>query len=99
MTLGYDPLLRLYETSAGRRFAYDGERMIAEYSTGNVLQARHVFGPGVDEVLVTYDASGNRNWLIADERGSIVARTDASGAASAIRAYDEFGIPTVMALS
>ncbi|MFL9841158.1 RHS repeat-associated core domain-containing protein [Sphingomonas sp. ST-64] len=94
VTLNYDPLLRLYQSStAARRFAYDGGNIVAEYNTSNTLQARHVFGPGADEVLVSYDASGNRSWLIADERGSIVAKTNGSGAATAIMAYDEYGIP------
>jgi RHS repeat-associated protein len=95
VSLTYDPLLRLYESStAARRFAYDGGNIIAEYNTSNVLQARHVFGPGADEALVSYDAAGNRSWLIADERGSIVAKTNPSGAATAIRAYDEYGVPS-----
>ncbi|RSY78058.1 hypothetical protein DAH66_19360 [Sphingomonas koreensis] len=94
VTLSHDPMLRLYESSAGRRFAYDGGNLVAEYSVSNVLQARHVFGPGADEVLVSYDTGGNRSWPIADERGSIVAKTDASGAATAIRAYDEYGVPS-----
>lgn len=93
VSLAYDPLLRLYESSVGRRFAYDGGNIVAEYNTSNVIQARHVFGPGADEALVSYDASGNRSWLIADERGSIVAKADASGTAVAIRSYDEYGIP------
>ncbi|MBX3593785.1 RHS repeat-associated core domain-containing protein [Sphingomonas sp.] len=93
--LSYDPLLRLYESSAsGRRFAYDGGNIIAEYDTGDTLTARHVFGPDADEALVSYDASGNRFWLLPDERGSIVAKTDASGAATAIAGYDEYGIPS-----
>ncbi|QDX26163.1 RHS repeat-associated core domain-containing protein [Sphingomonas suaedae] len=94
VTLTYDPLLRLYQSStAARRFAYDGGNVIAEYNTSNTLQARHVFGPGADEAIVSYDASGNRSWLIADERGSIVAKTNGSGAPTAIMAYDEYGIP------
>lgn len=95
VTLSYDPMQRLYQSSAtSRRFAYDGGNIIAEYDASNVLQARHVFGPSADEVLVSYDSSGNRNWLIADERGSIVAKTDASGVAAALRAYNEYGIPS-----
>jgi RHS repeat-associated protein len=35
----------------------------------------------------------DRRWLIADERGSIVAVTDQSGAAFNINRYDEYGIP------
>lgn len=95
VSLTYDPMLRLYQSStAARRFAYDGGNIIAEYNLSNVLQARHVFGPGADEALVSYDASGNRSWLIADERGSIVASSNASGTVTAIRAYDEYGIPS-----
>jgi RHS repeat-associated protein len=35
----------------------------------------------------------DRRWLIPDERGSIVAVTNASGAAIAVNSYDEYGIP------
>jgi RHS repeat-associated protein len=35
----------------------------------------------------------NRRWLIADERGSIAAVTDGTGAALAINTYDEYGNP------
>lgn len=94
VTLSYDPMSRLFSSSAGRKFSYDGGSIIAEYNASNSLQARHVFGPDLDEPLVSYDSSGNRNWLVADERGSIVATTDSSGAATSIRAYDEYGIPS-----
>lgn len=96
VALTYDPLLRLYQTNVGRRFAYDGGNVIAEYNVHSaVLKARHVFGPGADEALVSYDASGNRTWLHADERGSIVAVTDSTGAPvpNGINTYDEHGIP------
>ncbi|MEO1040548.1 MAG: RHS repeat-associated core domain-containing protein, partial [Pseudomonadota bacterium] len=55
------------------------------------------FGPGVDEPLVQYTGldtgSPSREWLHADERGSIVAHSDDAGARSALMAYDEFGMP------
>ena len=35
----------------------------------------------------------DRRWLHADERGSIVAITNAAGTAIAINSYDEYGIP------
>jgi len=42
---------------------------------------RYVHGPGVDEPLVWYEGTGtsDRRWLHADERGSIVAASNASG--------------------
>ncbi len=55
---------------------------------------RYVFGPNLDEPIVSYDGVGTRSWLIADERGSIIAKTSGSGAAIATAAYDEYGIPS-----
>ena len=50
---------------------------------------------GTDEPLVWYEGSGtsDRCWLLADERGSIVAGTNSAGAAQAVNSYDAFGIP------
>jgi RHS repeat-associated protein len=96
-TLSYDPALRLYQSVGSniRRLLYDGTAMIAEYNGSNVLKARYVFGPGSDEPLVEYSALGDRTFLHADERGSIVARSDESGATVGINSYDEYGIPYV----
>ena len=46
-------------------------------------------GPGTDEPLVQYEGSGtaNRRWLHADERGSIIAESDSTGAVTAINRY------------
>lgn len=95
-TLAYDPAGRLHEianASATTRFLYDGAQMIAEYNASNVLQRRYVFGPGIDEPIVWYEGAGttDRRTLVQDERGSVIAITDASGAATNINAYDEFG--------
>ncbi|MBK6491868.1 MAG: RHS repeat-associated core domain-containing protein [Sphingomonadales bacterium] len=97
-TLAYDPSLRLYQTVGGgvtSRFQYDGSDLIGEYNASNALQRRYVHGPGDDEPLVWYEGSGttDRRWLHADERGSVVAVSDGSGAMLGINRYDEFGIP------
>ena len=79
------------------RFLYDG--MIGEYNSSNVLLRRFVFGPGVDEALVWYEGTGvsDRRYVVADERGSIVAVTNGAGGASGsgfgINTYDEYGTP------
>jgi len=98
ITLGYDPLTRLQQHSAGAavtRFAYDGLDMIAEYDGSNALQRRYVHGPSMDEPLIQYEGSGttNRRFLHADERGSIIAISDGSGNLLSINKYDEFGKP------
>ncbi len=79
MTLDYDPMGRLWETSGASgtaRYQYDGAALIAQYSTSGSLQHRWVHGPGMDEPLVRYDGSGtsNKRWLHADERGLLRAK-------------------------
>ena len=99
----YDPLGRLlqvqdYNISKNTLFDNVGTSLLAEYDyvAGSLtLQRRYVYGPGTDEPLVWYEGSGtaDRRFLHADERGSIAAITDASGAVININRYDEFGIP------
>ena len=59
------------------------------------MARRYVHGPGVDEPLVWYEGSGtgDRRWLHADERGSMIAVSDGSGNIVArVNRYDEYGI-------
>jgi RHS repeat-associated protein len=90
-----DSLGRLHQASTAR-WAYDGAEMIAEYNTSNTLTRRFVHGPGVDDPLVWYENSGLslRRFLHADERGSIIAISDSSGAVVGTNRYDEYGVPT-----
>jgi RHS repeat-associated protein len=97
-TLSYDPALRLYQTVGGgvtTRFLYDGAQMIAEYNGSNVLQRRFVPGPGTDEPVLWYQGSvlTDKRYLHADERGSVVAITNATGAVTNKLSYDEHGVP------
>ena len=80
---------------ATTRYAYDGADLIAEYDASNGLLRRYVHGPGTDEPIVWYEGSGtsDRRFLLADERGSIVAVSDGSGGTLAINTYDDYGIP------
>lgn len=99
VTLYYDALGRLdeYDTNISTRFVYDGDHIAAEVAnpSGSIMR-RYVFGSGSDEPLVWYEGAGasDRRWLHADERGSIVATTDASGNVIATNTYDEYGIPS-----
>jgi RHS repeat-associated protein len=95
VALSYDPFLRLSQVAGTTttKFAYDGVNLIADYNGANALQHRYVFGPGMDEPIVEYSSTGARTWLSSDERGSIVARTDSTGALSNANTYDEYGIP------
>jgi RHS repeat-associated protein len=97
VTLGYDPLGRLQETTAGgtvTQYLYDGTRLAAELDgSGNVLR-RYVHGPGTDTPIVWYEGAtlATRNYLHADERGSVIATTNSAGVAS-IYPYGPYGEP------
>ncbi|HEX8644636.1 MAG TPA: RHS repeat-associated core domain-containing protein [Allosphingosinicella sp.] len=95
ITRTYDPLNRLSSTYAtgGRaptQFLWFGDELIGEYHSGNVV-GRFVHGPGVDEPMLIVGRDGTRTWLHADERGSVVARSDSTGAAPWVVTYDEYG--------
>jgi RHS repeat-associated protein len=98
VSLTYDPVGRLYQTTAGSlttRFTYDGDDLVAEYNGSNQLQRRYVYGASADEPLVWYEGSGTatRRWLHTDERGSVIAISNASGTQFAINSYDDQGTP------
>lgn len=99
LTMTYDPIGRLFQVtgSATVKMAYDGLDLVSEYDGANTLQRRYVRGPGVDEPLVWYEGAGtsNRRWYHSDERGSIIALSDASGNSSAVNSYDEYGNPAI----
>ncbi|MDG5488841.1 polymorphic toxin-type HINT domain-containing protein [Sphingomonas sp. BGYR3] len=99
-TLRYDVLGRLYEVAANSgttRFLYDGGDLIGEYDTGGSHLARYIHGVAVDEPVAWYSIgapwpSASRAYA-ADERGSIVAVTDADGNRILTNTYDEYGTP------
>jgi RHS repeat-associated protein len=95
--LYYDPLGRLTLVIGAQwtRFAYDGASIVAEQDANEQLQRRYVHADGIDEPLVQYEGSGtsSRRFLHADERGSIVAHSDSSGAVTQVNRYDEYGAP------
>jgi len=96
--LSYDPAGRLYNLAQGAtttQFVYDGANLVTELNGSGAVLRRYVPGPGVDEPIVWYEGSGtgDRRWLRADERGSVVATTDAAGNATSINTYDEYGVP------
>lgn len=92
---GAGRISRSENATTTNRYLYDGVDMIGEYSTGGTLRRRYVHGPAFDEPLTWYEGAGttDRRWLVADERGSVEAITDATGAATTINTYDEYGAP------
>jgi RHS repeat-associated protein len=95
--LGYDPMGR-YFWNAGPTLTllfYDGSAHVEERSGSNAILRRYIHGPGADTPLVWYEGPGttDKRWLIPDERGSIIAITNASGAVTNVNRYDEYGVP------
>lgn len=98
--LAYDPLGRLFniasENGVNTTLTYDGANLITEINqNGGGMLRRYVYGPGMDEPLIWYEGTGfgDRRWLHADERGSVIAVTNDAGNPIAINRYDEYGIP------
>jgi len=95
--INYDPLGRLRQivsSSLPRGFLWDGNDAVLEYDENGQILRRYVHGPGTDEPLVTYGtASGDKRWLHADERGSIISLSDASGTSLITNRYDDYGVP------
>ena len=93
----YDGLGRLdYATGpTGTRYLeWSGNRLIGEYVAG-VGNKRYIHGPGVDEPLLWYegDTLTDKRYVHADERGSIIAVSNAGGTPFRINTYDEYGNP------
>ena len=95
--VNYDPTGRLYQTVSGStttQYLYSDDRLVAEYNGGTVLR-RYVHGPGTDVPVVWYEGVSltTRNWLHTDERGSVIATTDGTGAATTYT-YGPYGEPS-----
>ncbi len=97
-TFAFDPLSRLYESSIGgvaTRYQYAGQQLATEYNASGVVTRRYVPGLGLDGVVTAYTGSGTttRDWLLADERGSVMALAGSTGVVSNVNRYDEYGVP------
>ena len=97
----HDPLGRLDDViGSSQGFQYDGEHISTEILDASpfTIQRRYVWGPGADEPLIWYEGAdfSNKRYLVADERGSIIAATDSSGNIVEKYSYDEYGIPGSM---
>jgi RHS repeat-associated protein len=94
----YDPLTRFVQSGPDTgyfvRYHYDAVADVI-ISKGDPYGeiSKFIHGPGQDEPLFTVDYRGRRDWFHADERGSVIARSDAIGSAPRLVWYDEYGQP------
>lgn len=95
-SLSYDPAGRLagYTTTLSAGFVSDGGTLAASYLPASSLWSRRwVTGAGGELLVEYFPPTGLKTYLGTDERGSVVARSNASGALAAANTYDEYGIP------
>jgi RHS repeat-associated protein len=97
-SLTYDPTGRLSRVVQGAndtKFEHLGPRLVIERNGAGTILRRYVHGPGDDEPVVWYEGSSlsTRRFLHTDERGSVIAVTNAAGTSIATNKYDEYGIP------
>ena len=98
LALTYDATGRLHSSTYNgtqTEFLYDGNELIAEYNGSGTLLRRYVHGVGTDDPLVQYNGSGTANkvYLLADERGSIIAEMDRFGLLQTTHKYSPYGEP------
>jgi hypothetical protein len=87
-TLGYDPLMRFYQ-SGTTSFVHDADgQLIGDYYNGNIV-GRYVPGAVDDEPVAQVTKTGARSWYHSDERGSVIAGSNNSGVNERIVTYDE----------
>ncbi|MDN7137325.1 RHS repeat-associated core domain-containing protein [Pseudidiomarina sp. 1APP75-27a] len=68
---------------------------MAEYSSSGTLLRRFIHGLGNDDPVIRYEGAGvnARRYLLADERGSIIAEMTDNGALLQAHQYDAYGNP------
>ena len=93
----YDPLgRRTQKTVDGvvTAFLSEGSREIADYDGSGNLLRRSVYGPGLDEPVVTITVSGGvstKSFNHQDGLGSVIALSSATGAVGDKYAYGAYG--------
>ena len=98
VSIYYDPtgrISRLVQGASTTRFEHLGSKLMIERNAAGTILRRYVHGPGDDEPVVWYEGAtlSDKRWLHTDERGSVIANSDASGVSIATNRYDEYGIP------
>ena len=98
LSLDYDATGRLHSSTLNgskTTFLYDGDELVAEYNASGTLLRRYVHGVGSDDPLVWFEGTGTTSpkYLLADERGSIVSETNASGSVVQTHQYGPYGEP------
>jgi RHS repeat-associated protein len=79
------------------KYAYDGDRIIAEYDGSGTLLRKFIYGPGLDEPICLVEVADNNAvyYYHFDGLGSVVALSDMNSVLVERYTYDVFGRPTI----
>ncbi|MBI4245416.1 MAG: RHS repeat protein [Planctomycetes bacterium] len=95
-TYSYDVFGRRIEKDVDgtvTKFIYDGDQVIGEYDENDVLEAKYVYGPGIDEPILL-DKGSEVYYYHFDGLGSVTGLTDTDGNLVETYDYDVYGQPT-----
>ena len=98
ITYKYDPLGRRVEKDVSGhvvKFFYDGPRVIMETDQSGEVQAKYVYGAGIDEV-VSMTRAYHDYYYHFDGLGSVSDITDANGTTVESYQYDVYGRATIL---
>lgn len=94
-TFVYDALTRQSEKTVNLqkvRYVYSGLQRIADYDgIGLSLKDRYVYGPEVDEPLISISSDNELRYFHHDRLKSVVAETDSSGVVIQKNVYGPYG--------
>ncbi len=76
------------------KFLYDGADLLEETNTSGTIQARYLYGPGIDEPLELKRGTTTSSYS-TDGLGSIVHLTTSAGAIAETYTYETFGKLTI----
>jgi RHS repeat-associated protein len=73
----------------------DGDHEMAEYGAGGALLRRYVYGPGTDNLIVSYEGAGtaaaNKRFYYTNHQGSTIQVVDGTGTVTDTFSYDAYG--------
>jgi RHS repeat-associated protein len=96
----YDALTRRIEKQTWLldtvRFLYDHWQIAETRDQTSQVTAQFLHGTWIDELVQWVDGTGAERYYLTDDRGSVVAITDAAGQVVERVRYDAFGAPTFL---
>ncbi len=75
-------------------YIYDGDQIVAEYNTTGALQAKYIYGPGIDEPI-KMEKGGISYYYLFDGLGTVSEITDNTGSVIEKYEYDAYGKTTI----